>query len=230
MNRNIKYYAGVSILAGAIVANGIALNSDLPNESKESIAIEKDFGVAIMPVKMELENGDIGYAVPDGYYLYQIDKSIDSPEKLNLTFRDGYVIYRYNLDEYEDCSLDGYICVKNIYRDSLRELDYIKSEISLHNPGYTVNLTKLAHHDVITDPYFLANGYELYDLTDMYENIAFSYVREEEGTVYGLSDEIASSFVGVSNSVYQTIQQLESLEDSIEAIYNQEYGMTRSRS
>lgn len=234
MNKNLKIYAGASILVGAIAVGGIALNSDLPtNEPKESIAMETaqaDLGIAVIPVKMELENGDVGYVIPEGYSFYHVNEDIVGPEKLNLIVKDGYTVYSYNPNEYVGCSLDGYIGVKSEYMDSLRDLDYIKSEISLRNPEYTVNLTKLDHHDVITDPYFLANGYELYDLTDMYENIAFPYVKEEDGTVYGLSDEYVSNFVGVNSSTYNTIQQLESLEAEIEDAYNQEYGKTSSRS
>lgn len=233
MTKNLKIYAGVSILAGAAFVGGIALNPDLPRnvpQERETIVAEENIPVAVMPVKMELEDGHVGYAVPDGYYLYQIDKNINSPEKLNITFRDGYVIYSYYLNEYGSCSLDGYICVKSEYKDSLRQLDYMKEAISLGNPEYTTKLVRLAQHDVIVNPYFLSDGYTLYDLNESYEEDAFSYVKEEDGIVYELSDDVASHLVGVTNSVYQTIQQLESLENSIEDIYEQGYEKTNSRS
>ena len=233
MNKNLKIYAGASILAGAVAVGGFVLKQDLPTskpvESKGVVA-EENLPLAVMPTKMDLEDGSVGYAIPEGYSFYQVNGDIVSPERLNLLMRDGYTVYSYNPSKYEDCSLDGYIGVKSEYMDSLRQLNYMKEEISLGNPEYTTNLTKLDHHDVITDPYFLANDYELYDLTDMYENVAFPYVKEEDGTVYGLSDEVASNFVGVNSSTYNTLQQLEALEDSIEDIYNQEYEKTISRS
>ena len=234
MNKNLQIYAGASILAGAVVVGGVALNSNLPkNELKENMPMETiavNFDVAVIPVKTELEDGQIGYVIPEGFSLYQVDKNIASPEKLNITIRDKYTVYSYSPSEYLVCSLDGYIGVKSEYMNSLRELDYIKTEISLGNPEYTTDLIKLDHHDVIINPYFLAEGYELYDLTDIYENIVFPYVREEEGTVYGLTDEEASFLIGVSNSAYQTIQQLDPLKEEIENIYYQGYEKTSSRS
>ena len=64
MNKNLQIYAGASILAGAVVVGGVALNSNLPkNELKENMPMETiavNFDVAVIPVKTELEDGQIG--------------------------------------------------------------------------------------------------------------------------------------------------------------------------
>lgn len=245
MKKNLKIYAGALLLTSALVAGGIALNSSLPkqNPNLDSSMVNSqvqdsvvDSDIVVMPEKILLDDGRDGYVLPSGYSLYYINENIPRVGMIGIEeSTEDYTIYAgpslsvLPNGEVVEVNLDGYIGIKDEYVQDLQTLASLKGEIASRNTDITKDLVKLENHDTIINPYFLDAGYELYDVADKYNNIAFPCVYEDNGTIYGLSPEMAQDFVGIPTDLYQYIENLEALKNYAEEVYYNENAKTVSR-
>lgn len=231
MKKNLTVYAGAILLTGALTSCGISLvNANSSQNLDFSIDVNgdlKDAPITCAFLDYTLEDGTLGYALPSGYEPYYVDSSFLELDYVNKVVETKeYTVYvgsRETLNgEIEIVPMDGYIGVNEYYLYNLNQLDSLKAGIKGKNSLYTCELTKI---DIST--YSLPLGYHLYNLNGYVENTS-SYYEKDNQRVYLIDDNQVQDYVGITNDVYSTIVQLESIQDAIEEGYYNEKTNSRS--
>lgn len=232
MKKNLKIYAGAIVLIGALTSCGVSLQNSLPNESLV-LGVSSSTKLSDLPITCQfeeytLEDGTMAHSLPNDYEPYQVDKSDMAPSVISTVLQnDEYTVYLGDKIVNEngvavDNSLDGFIGVNKYYVYDLNQLDSLKSKIVAKFSAITEQLTK-----VDDNVYSLSKDYYLYNLNGYVDTNA-TYYLDEDKKIYLLSDSEASNYVGISNTIYEAINDLQPIVDYVKDEYYNEKTNSRS--
>ena len=226
-NNRLLVAASSLLLTGIITINGITLVNGI-KRNNSNVVVETDDTESLVQVdeevnkitclieKIELENGSVGYKLPEGFQPYYVNSEYDRVGIIGVDSYDGYSIYTapsgYNLD--------GYIGVKTQYISILNYKHNIDNDIE--NKKYDM-VKELEKKD---NGYYLSNDYVLY--TNDNEARSLGDVTVENG-LYQISDELVSKYVGIPEVTYDKLIEAEALENIIRGDYYDGFEKTDSR-
>ena len=139
MKKNLKVYAGALIVVGALTAGSAVLKNELPKphydiNSNIAVALD-DYQSAVLPEKIELDDGREGYVLPTGYSLYYINEIEPQAGMISVeSENEDYTVYAgpnsstLASGETIEVNLDGYVGVKDEYINYLRLLDRLENK------------------------------------------------------------------------------------------------------
>lgn len=230
--KQLILYAGALVLVGSIVTTTFV--TSLPTKgkkksSKDYFNISDDkITCTMLPVKGE--NGDVYYALPNDYMPYLVNDEYANPGMIGIVDEsDKYTVYdgsgtvTYSDGSTKEHSFEGYIGVRKDYINELLYLDAIKEAIANKNDNITTDLQSVGEN-----LYFLKSGYSLYSLDQDVDYLSVSKTTNENGTTYNISDDISSKFIGVTDSIYNDLLELESLKQNITDAYYDEQTISRN--
>lgn len=230
--KQLILYAGAIVLVGSILTTTFV--TSLPTRgkkksSKDYFNISDDkITCTMLPVKGE--NGEIYYALPKDYMPYLVNDEYARPGMISIvdesekyTVYDGTGTVTYSDGVIDEHSFEGCIGVKKDYINQLLYLEAIKEAIANKNDKISTDLQSVGQN-----LYFLRSGYSLYSLDQDIDYLSVAGTTNENGTTYNISDDISSKFIGVTDSIYNDLLELEALKQSITDAYYDEQTISRN--
>ena len=168
MKKNLKVYAGALVVVGALTAGSAILKTELPKEqyninSNIAVALD-DYQSAVLPEKIELDDGREGYVLPTGYSLYYINEIEPQAGMISVESENAdYKVYAgpnsstLASGETIEVNLDGYVGVKDEYINYLRLLD------RLENKAANIKLNEQEQEFLTEVSQFKENVKDVYD-------------------------------------------------------------------
>lgn len=198
---------------------------DTDKSTEYNYEFVEDAPVALPIEEVALEDGRVGFKMPNYYLPILVDKEkpfpgfvevVDDSNSMYSIVSGSNVTYPDGTQQYQDFS--GAVAV---YYPYWQAINYKYNTILGEDSTLSCRL-KPVSSDVFGEAYLLPEGFNLYESDVDKQGIAIPYVVLEDGaTVVGVSEEDVNTMYGVTDDVLKTLEQIDVWEENAHTVFKQ---------